>query len=198
MYIRKAHLLDWILHMQCNEYTYMCTYTQAALFIVKVGDKKYNKKNGVKRSERSTHIHGEKAKESDEIVYTQCRYRTAKFIPNEFGQQRRRQRSKKRQKRRPCVCVSVCVRIMEMMKKTNPYCLLLLLLSLPLLARIYVIVLRRGKELAEHLLGELLFSGDTRAHLLHDIFVLWLYVCVCAACFSLGKLSPYYKRWLWC
>lgn len=105
MYIRKAHLLDWILHMQCNEYTYMCTYTQAALFIVKVGDKKYNKKNGVKRSERSTHIHGEKAKESDEIDYTQCRYRTAKFIPNEFGQQRRRQRSKKRQKRRPCVCV---------------------------------------------------------------------------------------------
>lgn len=71
--------------------------------------------------------------------------------------------------------------------------------------RMYVIVLRRGKELAEHLLGELLFSGDTRAHLLHDIFVLWLYVCVCAACFSLGKLSPfvlrsfiYYKRWLWC
>lgn len=108
---------------------------------------------------------------------------------------------RKRDKNVDPVCV--CVRIMEMMKKTNPYCLLLLLLSLPLLARIYVIVLRRGKELAEHLLGELLFSGDTRAHLLHDIFVLWLYVCVCAACFSLGKLSPfvlrsfiYYKRWL--
>lgn len=57
---------------------------------------------------RDPRIHREKAKESDEIDYTQCRYRTAKFIPNEFGQQRRRQRSKKRQKRRPCV--DVCVR----------------------------------------------------------------------------------------
>lgn len=54
-----------------------------------------------------------------------------------------------------------------------------------------MIVLGRRKELAEYLLGELLFSGDARAHLLYDIFV--LRVCVLHA-FSLEKLSPFASR----
>lgn len=56
MYIYARHIY-WI-ESTCNVMnTYTHTYmgTQAALFIVKVGDKKYNKKNGVKRNERSTY-----------------------------------------------------------------------------------------------------------------------------------------------
>lgn len=119
-------------------------------------------------AEQNSHPHREKEKESDEIDYTQCRYRTAKFIPNEFGQQRRRQRSKKRRKRRPCLCAYD-----ENDEENKPILSAATATAVVTVARSHImIVLGRGKELAEYLLGELLFSSDARAHLQHDIFVL--------------------------
>lgn len=58
------------------------------------------------------------------------------------------------------------------------------------------IVLGRGKELAEYSLGELLFSSDARAHLLHDIFcktaIEW--ECLCGHAFSLEKLKSFFFK----
>lgn len=93
---------------------------------------------------------------------------------------------------------------MEMTKKTNPYCLLLL--SLLLLARIHDCIGARKRVSWVFSRRIIIFGWRARAFAAWYFCTVMLWaMCECVHAFSLEKLSPftlrsfiYYKRWLWC